>query len=292
MSSLYKEEYSMIACAWKLLLAHISFVSISKSKCYEQKNLLNRDIIWRSYATTSSWFNVPPYVWTVTVSILNLNREIDRPESMIDRFDGKNATADKILDGYSLILSFSQCKYHLIPNLILFGKEKVPWLGSLERRSFLPCCLYFLGDWTFLWLWLYIQIWLHHSILLSQPQLVDKSSSLPSISIFPAMLYFLILRWCGGTESDIQWYRYIWLSVVLLSILLFYSIFLYCIEEFLRDHPNSIFLVTSDDVKWCKEHLKHDKVVFPELRSDHDLMVTDFVLMTYVFDLYFYQVGS
>ena len=70
--------------------------------------------------------------------------------------------------------------------------------------------------------------------------------------------------------------------MVLLSILLFYSIFLYCIEEFLRDHPNSIFLVTSDDVKWCKEHLKHDKVVFPELRSDHDPMVTDFVLMTQV----------
>ena len=30
--------------------------------------------------------------------------------------------------------------------------------------------------------------------------------------------------------------------------------FLYCIiEEFLRDYPNSIFLVASDDVKWCKE---------------------------------------
>ena len=25
-----------------------------------------------------------------------------------------------------------------------------------------------------------------------------------------------------------------------------------------------------------------NKVVFPELRSDHDLMVTDFVLMTYL----------
>ena len=58
--------------------------------------------------------------------------------------------------------------------------------------------------------------------------------------------------------------------------------FNYCIEEFLGEYPSAIFLVTSDDIEWCREHLKHDKVVFPELKSEHNPMVTDFVLMTQV----------
>ena len=58
--------------------------------------------------------------------------------------------------------------------------------------------------------------------------------------------------------------------------------FFHCIEKFLKEDPNSIFLVTSDDIRWCKEHLKHEKVVFPHLLSLADPIVTDFILMTQV----------
>ena len=58
--------------------------------------------------------------------------------------------------------------------------------------------------------------------------------------------------------------------------------FNYCIEEFLTEYPNSIFLVTSDDIAWCREHLKHERIVFPHISSPADPVVTDFILMTQV----------
>ena len=56
--------------------------------------------------------------------------------------------------------------------------------------------------------------------------------------------------------------------------------FFHCIEAFLSEEPNSIFLVTSDDIEWCKEHLQHDKVIFPQLHTEEGPMVTDFILAT------------
>ena len=58
------------------------------------------------------------------------------------------------------------------------------------------------------------------------------------------------------------------------------NFFFHCIEEFLSEEPNSIFLVTSDDIEWCKEHLQHDKVIFPQLHTEEGPMVTDFILAT------------
>ena len=58
--------------------------------------------------------------------------------------------------------------------------------------------------------------------------------------------------------------------------------FFHCIEKFLKEDSNSIFLVTSDDIGWCREHLQHDKVFFPQLLSSADPIVTDFMLMTQV----------
>ena len=56
--------------------------------------------------------------------------------------------------------------------------------------------------------------------------------------------------------------------------------FLYCIDQFLKEDPNSVFIVTSDDIAWCKENIKHDRVIFPNIISSADPTVTDFVIMT------------
>ena len=42
-----------------------------------------------------------------------------------------------------------------------------------------------------------------------------------------------------------------------------------------------MFLVTSDDLHWCRENLLHERVVFPSLPSMAvDSAVTDFILLT------------
>ena len=57
--------------------------------------------------------------------------------------------------------------------------------------------------------------------------------------------------------------------------------FLHTIKDFLSEDPNCLFLVTSDDLDWCRENLVHDRVVFPDLTAPSvDPTVTDFILMT------------
>ena len=59
------------------------------------------------------------------------------------------------------------------------------------------------------------------------------------------------------------------------------SFFLHCIEEFLKSDPNCVFLVTSDDIQWCKSNIIHEKVIFPSIVApDAEPAVTDFILMT------------
>ena len=58
------------------------------------------------------------------------------------------------------------------------------------------------------------------------------------------------------------------------------TFFLHCIREFLRLHPDSVFLVTSDDLAWCQQNIRHERVIFPRLLSSADPAVTDFLLMT------------
>ena len=52
--------------------------------------------------------------------------------------------------------------------------------------------------------------------------------------------------------------------------------FIFCIEEFLREEPGSVFLVTSDDISWCKEHLTHQRILFPNFPT----ALLDFTLLT------------
>ena len=57
--------------------------------------------------------------------------------------------------------------------------------------------------------------------------------------------------------------------------------FLFCIEEFLREDPGSVFLVTSDDIDWCKEHLTHQRILFPTFpNTTLQPAVLDFTLLT------------
>ena len=58
------------------------------------------------------------------------------------------------------------------------------------------------------------------------------------------------------------------------------AFFLHCIREFLSLHPDSVFLVTSDDLAWCRENIQHPRVIFPRLQSPADPAVTDWLLMT------------
>jgi len=58
------------------------------------------------------------------------------------------------------------------------------------------------------------------------------------------------------------------------------NFFDYCINEFLKRDPNTIFLVTSDDIIWCKENLRHERVLFPDISTQSDPAVTDFTLIT------------
>ena len=44
----------------------------------------------------------------------------------------------------------------------------------------------------------------------------------------------------------------------------------------LREDPRSVFLVTSDDIAWCKEHLTHERILFPSFPT----AVLDFTLLT------------
>ena len=57
--------------------------------------------------------------------------------------------------------------------------------------------------------------------------------------------------------------------------------FLQTIQDFLTEDPSCLFLVTSDDLDWCRENLKHPRLVFPDLPSSSvDPVVRDFILMT------------
>ena len=57
--------------------------------------------------------------------------------------------------------------------------------------------------------------------------------------------------------------------------------FIFCIEEFLREDPGSVFLVTSDDIDWCKDHLIHERILFPNFPSTSlPPAVVDFTLLT------------
>ena len=57
--------------------------------------------------------------------------------------------------------------------------------------------------------------------------------------------------------------------------------FLHSIKDFLSEDPSSVFLVTSDDMDWCRKNIIHDRVIFPNLStSSYDPVVTDFILMT------------
>ena len=39
-------------------------------------------------------------------------------------------------------------------------------------------------------------------------------------------------------------------------------------------------IVTSDDIIWCKENLRHERVLFPDISTQSDPAVTDFTLIT------------
>ena len=57
--------------------------------------------------------------------------------------------------------------------------------------------------------------------------------------------------------------------------------FLDAIQEFERWDPSSVFLVTSDDLEWCRENILHPRVIFPSLsQASDDPTVTDFILLT------------
>ena len=57
--------------------------------------------------------------------------------------------------------------------------------------------------------------------------------------------------------------------------------FNHCMNAFRAENPNTVFLVTSDDIPWCKENLIGDDVVFPDIGGeDNDPIVTDFMILT------------
>ena len=57
--------------------------------------------------------------------------------------------------------------------------------------------------------------------------------------------------------------------------------FLDAIQEFLNWEASSVFLVTSDDLDWCRENINHPRVIFPTLGAQsEDPTVTDFILQT------------
>ena len=57
--------------------------------------------------------------------------------------------------------------------------------------------------------------------------------------------------------------------------------FLEAIKEFERLDSSSVFLVTSDDLDWCRKNLIHPRVIFPNLSSpSEDPAVSDFILLT------------
>jgi len=59
------------------------------------------------------------------------------------------------------------------------------------------------------------------------------------------------------------------------------NFFHHCMEEYRRKlGPETIFLVTSDDIPWCREHLAGQDVVFPELSRSRDPVIMDFLLLT------------
>ena len=57
--------------------------------------------------------------------------------------------------------------------------------------------------------------------------------------------------------------------------------FNYCMDTFRKENPDTVFIVTSDDVPWCKENLIGEDVIFPQLEDEEsDPIVTDFILLT------------
>merc|ERR1711892_143739 len=57
--------------------------------------------------------------------------------------------------------------------------------------------------------------------------------------------------------------------------------FNHCINTFRAENPDTVFIVTSDDIPWCRENLKGDDVIFPDIEGgERDPIVTDFILLT------------
>ena len=57
--------------------------------------------------------------------------------------------------------------------------------------------------------------------------------------------------------------------------------FKHCMDTFRTENPDTVFIVTSDDISWCRENLKGDDVIFPEINhGESDPIVTDFILLT------------
>jgi len=60
------------------------------------------------------------------------------------------------------------------------------------------------------------------------------------------------------------------------------NFFGHCMKEYRKKlGPGTLFLVTSDDIPWCREHLASEDVVFPEFsETGFDPVVMDFLLLT------------
>ena len=57
--------------------------------------------------------------------------------------------------------------------------------------------------------------------------------------------------------------------------------FNHCMNAFRAENPDTVFLVTSDDIPWCKDNLIGEDVIFPDIvAEDNDPIVTDFMILT------------
>ena len=57
--------------------------------------------------------------------------------------------------------------------------------------------------------------------------------------------------------------------------------FKYCMDKFRQEEQNPVFVVTSDDMPWCKENLQGEDVIFPgDPRNGIDPIVRDFIILS------------
>ena len=58
--------------------------------------------------------------------------------------------------------------------------------------------------------------------------------------------------------------------------------FHFCLGEFLKKYPDSVFIVISDNILWSRQHLKHERIMFPDMKSNIAKDVLDLTLLTQV----------